>query len=139
MSSLVPEFWTPYALSFILVLFRVAALVSLLPALGEASIPARVKLVMSVCMSLIVFPIVHDVSQNSLAGANWLSAAIAEVGIGLWFGFMLRVFVFCLQIAGSIAAQSTSLSQILGSAGAEPLPALGHVITTAGRFRSGCM
>ena len=65
MSSLVPEFWTPYALSFILVLFRVAALVSLLPALGEASIPARVKLVMSVCMSLIVFPIVHDVSQNS--------------------------------------------------------------------------
>ena len=132
MSSLIPEFWTPYVLSFLLVLFRVAALVSLLPALGEASIPTRVKLVMSVCMSLIVFPIVHDVSQNSLAGANWLSAAIAEVGIGLWFGFMLRVFVFCLQIAGSIAAQSTSLSQILGSAGAEPLPALGHVITMAG-------
>ena len=39
--------------------------------------------------------------------------------------------MFCLQTAGSIAAQSKSLSQILGSAGAEPLPALGHVITMA--------
>ena len=35
-------------------------------------------------------------------------------------------------MAGSIAAQSTSLSQILGSAGVEPLPAIGHVITMAG-------
>jgi len=124
-----PELWVPYALSFFLILFRVAASVSLLPALGEASIPARGKLVMSVCMSLIGFSVVHGVSQNSLAGANWLSAAI---GIGLWFGLMPRVSVFCLQTAGSIAAQSTSLSQILGSAGAEPLPALGHVITVVG-------
>jgi len=87
---------------------------------------------MSVCMSLIGFPVVHGVSQNSLAGANWLSAAIGGVGIGLWFGLMPRVSVFCLQTAGSIAAQSTSLSQILGFAGAEPLPALGHVITVVG-------
>jgi len=61
-----------------------------------------------------------------------MSALIIEVGIGLWFGILLRVFVFCLQTAGAIAAQATSLSQILGSAGVEPLPAMGHVITMAG-------
>lgn len=132
MISLVPELWTPFALSFLLVLFRVAALVSLLPALGEASIPARVKLGLSICMSLIIFPVVQTTPQSEVIGAAWLSSAVNEIAIGLWFGLMLRVFVFCLQTAGSIAAQSTSLSQILGSAGVEPLPALGHVITMAG-------
>ncbi len=132
MTSLVPETWTPLVLSFLLVLFRVAAVVSLLPALGESSIPARVKLALAICMSLIVFPVVQDISFANLTGAVWFGAAVGEVGIGLWFGLLLRVFVFCLQTAGSIAAQSTSLSQILGTAGVEPLPAIGHVITMAG-------
>jgi flagellar biosynthetic protein FliR len=37
-----------------------------------------------------------------------------------------------LQTAGMIAAQSVSLSQMLGIATAEPLPALGHLMVVAG-------
>jgi flagellar biosynthetic protein FliR len=37
-----------------------------------------------------------------------------------------------LQMAGSIAAQSTSLAQILGNAGQTPLPAIGHLLATGG-------
>ncbi|WP_332870138.1 flagellar biosynthetic protein FliR [Roseovarius salinarum] len=44
----------------------------------------------------------------------------------------LRLFLLALQTAGSIAAQATSLAQILGAAGAAPLPAIGHLLTVAG-------
>ena len=124
--------WEPLALGFLAILFRVAAVVSMLPAIGEASIPARVKLAMAICLTLVIFPIVPSFDAGQLAGGAMFAVIASEIGVGLWFGLMLRVFVFCLQTAGAIAAQATSLSQILGTAGVEPLPAMGHVITMAG-------
>lgn len=44
-------------------------------------------------------------------------------------GLGVRLFILSLQTAGAIAAQSTSLSQIMGGAAIEPLPAMGHVLT----------
>lgn len=132
MSGLTPDLWEPLVLSFLAILFRVAALVALLPALGEASIPARVKLALSICLTLLIIPIVPPIDPGALRGSRMYASIASEIGVGLWFGILLRVFVFCLQTAGSIAAQSTSLSQILGTAGVEPLPAMGHVITMAG-------
>ncbi|MGH1576802.1 flagellar biosynthetic protein FliR [Planktotalea sp.] len=132
MNWVVPIYSEPLILGYMLVLFRVAALVSLLPALGEVSIPTRVKLAVAICLTLIVFPLVPPVAAQDLNDSTVFVLVISEIGIGLWFGLMLRVFVFSLQTAGSIAAQSTSLSQILGTAGVEPLPAMGHIMTMAG-------
>jgi flagellar biosynthetic protein FliR len=131
-SELVPSVWEPLVLGFFAILFRVAALVSLLPALGETSIPVRIKLALSICLTLIIYPIVPGTSAVELDDGAMFRLALSEICVGLWFGLLLRVFVFCLQTAGSIAAQSTSLSQILGTAGVEPLPAMGHIITMAG-------
>lgn len=127
-----PLAWEPLVFGFLAMLFRVAALVSMLPALGEASIPARIKLALAICLTMVIYPIVPLPVLDALQGGARYGLLIMEIGIGLWFGLLLRVFVFCLQTAGSIAAQSTSLSQILGTAGVEPLPAMGHVITMAG-------
>jgi flagellar biosynthetic protein FliR len=55
-----------------------------------------------------------------------------ETVVGLAFGLVLRLMIFALQIAGSIAAQSTSLSQVFGNAGVEPMPAIGHVLVVGG-------
>ena len=132
MNALMPETWPPLAFGFLLVLFRISALVALLPAIGEASVPTRIKLAIAVAMALILFPLVEGTQLYLANDMAWIQALIIEIGGGLWFGILLRVFVFCLQTAGSIAAQATSLSQILGSAGVEPLPAMGHVITMAG-------
>lgn len=118
---------------FLLVMFRVAAVVSMMPALGEASIPARVKLGIAVGLSMITYPaVITTLPQLDLSGISALRLAGQEVAIGLMLGLLLRIFLFCLQIAGSIAAQSTSLSQILGTAGVDPLPALGYLITMSG-------
>ena len=120
--------WTGFV-----VFLRVGAMVSLLPAFGERVIPVRVRLGIALAFTMIVLPAVGDLP---LARPDDLSAALpllaTEVPTGLFFGLLLRFFVFALQIAGAIAAQSTSLSQIFGgSAGADPQPAIGHVLSSA--------
>ena len=114
-----------------MVFLRVAALVSLLPAFGDRSVPSRVKLGLAFAFTAIVAPAIPTIPAPSdilsLGGV-----AISEAGIGFALGFGIRLFVLVLQTAGSIAAQSTSLSQILGGAGVEPVPAMGFVLVVGG-------
>ncbi len=116
---------------FAIVFFRTSALVSVLPAFGERSVPVRVKLIVAIAFSAIVAPAVP--APAGLSGLPELAQAIvAETVIGLAFGVAVRLFVLALQTAGSIAAQSTSLSQLLGGAGVDPAPAMGAVLVVAG-------
>jgi flagellar biosynthetic protein FliR len=120
--------------AFFLVFLRVGAIVALLPVFGEQSVSARVRLAVAFCFSLIVAPGVIAVLPPQ-PGSLWqaLSQGGAEVAAGLIFGLTLRLFVMALQTAGSIAAQSVSLTQLFGgSAGAEPQPAIGHLLVVAG-------
>ncbi len=113
------------------VFLRVSALVSLLPAFGERSIPVRVKLGLSAAFTLVVWPAIHppDFAPGFLSMVRLVGT---EVLIGMVLGMGLRLFVLALQTAGSIAAQSTSLSQLLGGAAADPVPAMGYHLTLAG-------
>lgn len=119
--------------SFFFVFLRVGASIALLPAFGERSVPQRVRLGLALAFTAIVFPVVaSDVRVFSEFIPRNVGHFGAEIVAGLIFGFGLRLFVFALQMAGSIAAQATSLSQILGSAQIEPTPAIGQLLLTAG-------
>lgn len=110
------------------VFLRVAATVSLLPAFGEQSVPTRIKLVIAIAFTLIVAPaIVQDMPPITPSAVGLL--VLTEILSGLLIGLGLRLFILALQTAGAIAAQSTSLSQILGGAATEPLPAMGYILT----------
>lgn len=114
-----------------IVFIRVATVVSLLPAFGEQSVPVRIKFAIAFVFALIVAPAVPPVAfAPSLDSISWL--VLTEVVAGLILGLGVRLFILALQTAGSIAAQSTSLSQILGGAVADPLPALGYTLIIAG-------
>ena len=113
------------------VFLRVSAFVSLLPAFGERSIPVRVKLGISIAFTLIILPAVRppDLAPGFLPMVRLVGT---EVLVGMVLGIGLRLFVLALQTAGAIAAQSTSLSQLLGGAAADPLPAMGYFLMLAG-------
>lgn len=116
-----------------MVFLRIGAMVWLMPAFGEQSVPVRVKLVVGLSFTAVVLPMVLPLYGPPRAGADMLLAGGSEVAVGLFFGLSLRFFVFSLQTAGTIAAQSTSLSQMLGaSAGSDPAPAMAHMLTLAG-------
>jgi len=109
------------------VFLRVSALVSLLPAFGEQSVPARVKLGIAFAFTMIVAPAIPaPVLPMQFGNVIWFS--LTEIAAGLLLGIGIRLFILALQTAGSIAAQSTSLAQILGGAVAEPVPAMGHIL-----------
>ncbi|MFK7878967.1 flagellar biosynthetic protein FliR [Roseobacter sp.] len=114
-----------------LVFLRVAALASMLPAFGEQSVPARIKLNVALAFTVIVTPAVVTMGIPQQQSA--LSIIIfTEVFAGLALGIGIRLFVLALQTAGTIAANATSLSQVFGNSGVDPMPAMGYILIVGG-------
>lgn len=120
---------------FILVFARVGGVMALLPAFGEQTIPARVRLGVTLAFAMVVWPIVAGEGFGSPAepGRPFLAMLITEALVGLILGIAARFLVHALQFAGTIIAQSTSLSQILGGGVTpDPMPAMGTLLVLAG-------
>jgi flagellar biosynthetic protein FliR len=87
-----------------------------------------VRLILALALTAIVTPAVaarlQDLPSVPIAAAEAVLAGLA-LGIGM------RLFILALQMAGSIVAQTTSLSQLFGGATPEPQPAIGNLLTMA--------
>jgi flagellar biosynthetic protein FliR len=116
------------------VFLRVGAALALLPAFGEQTLSVRVRLGAALAFTALVAPAVAPALAplGSLGWPELMRLLGTETVIGLALGLLLRLLILALQIAGTIAAQSTSLAQIFGGAAVEPLPAIGHVLVVAG-------
>ncbi len=112
-----------------LVFLRIGAVMALMPAFGEQTVPQRVRLVLTLAFTAIVAPAVFGSVQVT---QGWLLPAAVEVLVGLAIGIGLRLFIIALQIAAAIIAQVTSLSQLFGGATPDPQPAIGNLLTVAG-------
>jgi flagellar biosynthetic protein FliR len=115
------------------VFLRVGAAVALFPAFGEQIVPLRVRLAAALCFTLVAAPaVLPQVAQVARTAADlpWLFGT--EVIAGLALGIAFRLMVMALQIAGTIAAQSTSLAQFFGGAGVDPQPAIAQMLLVAG-------
>ncbi|WP_068108472.1 flagellar biosynthetic protein FliR [Tropicimonas marinistellae] len=115
----------------LVVFLRIGTAILFLPGFGERSVPQRVRLALAVAFTIIVTPTV-GVTGGAELPLSLVPVLAAETLVGAVLGLSIRMMIFILQIAGSIAAQSTSLAQIFGGASTEPLPAFGHVLVVAG-------
>lgn len=97
-------------------LTRLSLLVMMAPALGMQVLPVRVKVSLVLGLTLLLLPVTAAFYP---ANAPVPSLLIGEGLAGLFLGVMLRVFIFALSIAGTIIAQTLSLSQVFGNALAE--------------------
>lgn len=115
----------------ILVFLRVGAAFLVMPTLAEQFIPPRVRLGAALAMTALLTP---ALAPRLLATASDLDAVVflTEPLSGLLIGISVRLIVHAMQIAGSMAAQSTSLSQIAGGAAPDPQPALANFLMLAG-------
>lgn len=109
------------------IFLRVGAIMALAPAFGETVIPLRVRLGITFAFTLVVATALAPVAIPIT-----LPMIAAEVAVGLVLGIGLRLFVIALQVAGTIAAQSTSLAQFFGGAGVDPQPAMSQILVMAG-------
>lgn len=116
-----------------IVFLRVGPVMALFPGFGEQWIPARIKLILALLFTVLVTPaLAPDLQPLTLVPPplGWL--ILSETAVGLVIGIGLRMFLLALQTAGSIAAQATSLSQIMGNADITPMPAFGHLLVVGG-------
>ncbi|MCR8549515.1 flagellar biosynthetic protein FliR [Salipiger sp. P9] len=116
----------------LIVFLRVAAMMATLPGLGEQSLSLRIRLVLSLLLSAAILPAALAQIALPAPGLAALARAVLTESVnGLLLGLWLRLFIHALQTAGSIAAQSTSLAQLLGNSAADPMPAIGHILTVS--------
>jgi flagellar biosynthetic protein FliR len=111
------------AFAFVLVLGRVGCACMLLPGLGETEIPVQLRAGFALALTALLLPVL------SLPGApdNVLRAAallLAEMGTGLWLGWLTRLVLLALPLAGQIASSMLGLANVL-----QPDPALGGQTT----------
>ena len=114
-----------------LVFARIGAVALFLPAFGDRQVPARVRLFVAIGFTLIVAPALGR-RAASLPDVPLVQALAAEAVAGLFLGFALRSLVWALQIAGAMAAQTTSLAQMAGGAADPSEPALARFLTFSG-------
>lgn len=115
------------------IFLRIGAVMSVLPAFGEQSVPVRVKLALALAFTLVVTPALPPTQPFAITSFQTvIPFLLTEPIIGLTVGLGFRFFVIALQTAGVIAAQALSLSQILGGSAVDPMPALGQVLVVAG-------
>jgi flagellar biosynthetic protein FliR len=99
-------------LVYLLVFARVGSMVMLLPAIGEATVPTSVRLVLSLAISYALAPVVAQ-HYNGADPKNALQLGllvVQEVMAGLLVGVMARVIMSALYIAGDFIATQTGLS-----------------------------
>jgi len=113
---------------------RISALVFFLPAMGERTVNPRIRLGAAMAIAVMLTPVV--MAHNPVAPTTLSGLAVtmgAEALSGALIGFSIRVVMFVLQMAGSIAAQHTSLAQLFGGTiDDQPEPPIGMVLTMAG-------
>jgi flagellar biosynthetic protein FliR len=95
---------------YVLIFARIGTMVMLLPALGERSVPARVRLGIALLLSLLFYPVAQPLFAGDLRSLPALVSALgAELGVGLVLGIAGRTLLSCMQTAGTTIANQLGL------------------------------
>jgi len=115
-----------------LIFARVGSMVMVLPGWGESYVTPRIRLVLALLLSLVMWPLVSSslpALPESLASmVGWI---IREVLTGLAIGLIIRFFLTAVSTAGEIISMQTTLG-FAQSAN----PFLGQPSSTLGSFLS---
>jgi flagellar biosynthetic protein FliR len=110
-----------WAFGFVLLLARIGCACMLLPGIGEVELPATIRAGFAVALTVVLLPVVAPLIPPA-PGDVWRCAGmvLAEVITGLWFGWLTRLMLLALPIAGQIIASVMGLTNVL-----QPDPMLG--------------
>ncbi len=110
-----------WAFGFMLLLARTGCACMLLPGIGEMELPATVRAGFTIALTVALLPVVAPLIPPMPADV-WRCALMvaAEVITGLWFGWLTRLMLLAMPLAGQITASVTGQTNVM-----QPDPALG--------------
>lgn len=110
-----------WGFAFALLIARTGSACMLLPGIGEVELPAMLRAGFTVALAALLLPVLLPLIPPMPASAWGAFAMIgAEVITGLWLGWLARLLLLALPVAGQIVASMTGLANVL-----QPDPALG--------------
>ncbi|PTS82749.1 flagellar biosynthetic protein FliR [Pseudomonas sp. HMWF032] len=115
--------------SFLLPLFRIAALLMFMPIIGTQLVTARVRLYLALAICLVIMPTLPPmpvVDAINLQAFIWIAQ---EILIGMMLGFVLQLFFQVFVIAGQIVAIQMGLgfASMIDPANGISVPVIGQV------------
>lgn len=102
--QLIIQFWLPF--------IRVAALLMSMPLLGTALVPKRVKIFLSVGISIILFPLLANSEialPDSISMFQLVLLTVQQMLIGLVIGLSVHVIFQAFIVAGEVSAMQMGL------------------------------
>jgi len=99
-------------LVYLLVFARTGAMLMLLPPLGDANVPSRVRLILALAISVALAPIVAS-SYPATAPKTIMTLGVLiaqEVTVGIMIGTLARIIMSTITIGGTIIANQIGLS-----------------------------
>ncbi|MBX7230468.1 MAG: flagellar biosynthetic protein FliR [Bdellovibrionales bacterium] len=105
------QFSEPKILSFCLVMLRLSGFVVTWPFFSGETVPSQIKILFALLTSILIFPNIewHGL-QNVLNNQYLIFLSIKEVLIGLFFGYLGKMFISACQVAGDLVSVSVGLS-----------------------------
>jgi flagellar biosynthesis protein FliR len=110
-----------WAFAFALLIARIGSACMLLPGIGEAELPATTRAGFTVALVALLLPVIAPIIPPS-PGDIWLLMGMvgAEIVTGLWLGWLTRLLMLALPVAGQLIASVVGLTNVL-----QPDPSLG--------------
>ncbi|MBI3223031.1 MAG: flagellar biosynthetic protein FliR [Nitrosomonadales bacterium] len=90
-------------------LTRILAMIASSPVLGNRQIPARVKIGLSVLLTLIVAPTLTDLPEIPISSPQGLLTMIQQIIIGIAIGFTMRLIFTAVEMAGELTGLQMGL------------------------------
>lgn len=111
--SFLPEI----AAVFMLMFARLGTMIMIMPALGETSVPSRIRLSIALALTLVLYPTGAPTYPDNLTD-NFPQLLIlfgGEFAIGIAVGLCAKLVTFTLQTAGVIIASQSGMAFALGT------------------------
>ena len=100
-------------IEFMLIFFRIIAMIIALPFIGSSSVPNWAKIGLAFFMSLIIYPLVVKTQIiPHLTLPELILAVISQVLIGIIFGFLVLIIFTGVEVAGQLISIQVGFGMI---------------------------
>lgn len=100
--------------AYLLIFCRLGAAVMLLPGIGEIYVPARIRLLFALALSLLMMPLLSPLMPTPPTAVSMVFLQVfAELLAGLFFGALTRILISAMHTAGSTIAMQSGLASAM--------------------------
>ncbi len=88
---------------------RIGAFLMVMPVVGGSFVPARVRLLVAIALTVVIAPVIPTASTPEVLSAMGLVTMIQEIGIGVALGFLVQLVFDAIALGGQVIGMSMGL------------------------------